>query len=108
MSENKVKFGMGIKIWSAFCIISSVLTIAINMIAGGYVLAVMGILGVAAYIWLLIGKQKMAFYLIACVSVGVMVCNLALYKVNIFSSLLGLVNPVITYVLISKNWGEMH
>ncbi len=106
MDENKLKFGTGLKVWCIFCIIMNALVIFPNILLGYYDLVIIGAIGAFLYIWLLTGKKRLAFYLIAAVTVIIFLINILKYKVG-FTSAVGFLNPIITYALLSKYWQEM-
>lgn len=106
MNENNIVWGTGAKVWMILCIVFSILSLLANLVAGNFALLACGFLGVAAYLWLFLKKTRMAFYLIIAYAVIILILNLAVYKTGFFA-ILGLVNPLITYLLISKQWPEM-
>jgi len=107
MEESKVTFGTGIKVWSVLCIAAGSLTAILNLVSGNYLMAITGIIFPVCYIWLLIGKKRLAFFLIVAVATVGCALNIAVYNVNIIIALLGFVNPLITFVLLSKYWHQM-
>jgi len=107
MEENKVTFGTGIKVWSILCIVSGTLTAIINIVSGNFLLAITGIAILASYTWLLIGKKRLAFFLIMAVAAVVFILNIAVYNINFIIALLGFVNPLTAYALLSKYWHQM-
>lgn len=108
MNENKLVLGTGVKVWSIICIIASTFTAFINLASGAYDLAIIGIGCVIAYAWLLISKKRLAFYLIVILIILILVLNIVEYKISLYASLSGLLNPIITYALLSKYWKQMN
>lgn len=107
MEENKKLFGTGIKVWSILCIVAGVFGAISNFALGAIVMAIVGLAVPGLYIWLLIGKKRLTFYLIIAAVAIIFVLNIALYKANFVIALLGFVNPLITYAFLSKYWREM-
>ena len=107
MEENKVTFGTGIKVWSILCIVSGTLTAIINIVSGNFLLAITGIAILASYTWLLIGKKRLAFFLIIAAAAVGFILNIAIYNINFIIALLGFANPLIAYALLSKYWHQM-
>ena len=107
MNEEILVFGKGIKIWSIICIVLSALAAIVNGTLGFFDLAVIGLAGCAAYVLLLIKKTKIAFYAIVVCTIIIMVLNVAIHSVGIISSMVGLVNPIITFCFLSKYWKQM-
>lgn len=107
MNEETLVFGIGVKIWCILCIIISALALIVNCTLGFFDLAVLGGAGCAAYVLLLVQKKKIAFYAIVIFTVIIMVLNVVKYNVGIFSGLSGLLNPIVTFVFLSKYWKQM-
>lgn len=107
MNEDTLVFGKGIKIWCIICIVVSALALILNCTLGFFDLAVLGAAGCAAYVLLLVQKKKIAFYSIVVFTIIVMVLNVIKYNVGILSGLSGLLNPVVTFIFLSKYWKQM-
>jgi len=107
MEENKVTFGTGIKVWSILCIVSGTLTAIFNLVSGNYLLVITGIFLLASYAWLLIGKKRLAFFLVIAAAAVGFILNIAIYNINFIIALLGFANPLIAYALLSKYWHQM-
>lgn len=107
MNEEILVFGKGIKIWSVICIIISAFALIANCALGLFDMAVIGAASCIAYVLLLVKKRKIAFYSIVIFAIIVLVLNVVKYNVGILSSLFGLLNPVITFIFLSKYWKQM-
>lgn len=107
MSESNLKFGTGITVWCILCIVAGVLSAASNLFSGLIPLVIVGVANTGAYLWLLLKKQKLAFYSIIGLVVVVLVINVVVYKLSVVMSLLGLLNPLITFAFLSKYWSQM-
>ena len=107
MNEETLVLGKGIKIWSIICIVLSLITAVVNCTLGFFDLAAIGVACVLAYVWLLVQKRKIAFYSIVALVLIIMVLNVVRYDVSLVSSLSGLLNPIVTFALLSKYWKQM-
>ncbi|RFZ77710.1 hypothetical protein DS742_16595 [Lacrimispora amygdalina] len=106
MNEETLVFGKGIKIWSIICIVLSALALIVNCAIGFYDMAVIGVVVCAAYILLLVKKNKIAFYAIAVCTIIIMILNVVIHDVGI-ASLAGIINPIVTFGFLSKYWKQM-
>ncbi len=107
MNEGTLVFDIGIKIWSILCIILSALTLIVNCTIGFFDMAVIGAAVCAAYIFLLVKKKKIAFYAIVVCTIIIIFLNVAIHDVGIITSLIGIINPIITFGILSKYWKQM-
>lgn len=74
---------------------------------GFFDLAALGAVNCTAYVLLLVKKRKIAFYSIVAFTILVMVLNVVKYDVGIVSGLTGLLNPIVTFIFLSKYWKQM-
>ena len=107
MNEETLVFGKGIKIWCIICIILSAFALFANCALGLIDMAVIGAAACIAYVLLLVLKKKIAFYSIVVFAIIILVLNVVKYNVGILPSLAGLLNPVITFIFLSKYWKQM-
>lgn len=104
-NENVLKFGLGIKIWCVISILGSIFSSLTNLIYANYSVAVACIATVIFYIWLLLSKKRIAFYLIVFVAVARLIIDLIVLKTPM--AFLGLGNCLITYAFLHKYWKQM-
>lgn len=107
MEENKVVFGTGVRVWFIFCVVAGIISAIMNLVAGNFLLLIVGLALSAGYAWLLIEKKRAAFFLIAAAAVIMCIINIAVYNIFFFIAIIGLVNPLITYALLLKYWNQM-
>lgn len=108
LSNNpKIEFGKGARIWLTICIVVNALSTVSRLFSLQLFSAIVSLAYTAALVWLLQKKQKMAFYALLGMAVVIMVINMVVYHLNIFSSLFGLIGPLIIYLFIRDQWGQM-
>lgn len=103
--ENELKFGLGIKIWCIISILGSSLSTIVNLYVGIYSVAAICAATVLLYVWLLLSKKRIAFYLILAVAIVRVVIGLVVFLDP--KLILGLGNCLITYAFLHKYWKQM-
>lgn len=99
------EYSLGAKIWIILCIIFNFISAVTNLTVITLITFLMSILGVVvavSYILLLNNKSKNAFFIIVIVAFVIFIMNLSI-GAGIYA-IFGLLNPLITYALIYKNW----
>lgn len=104
-NESDLKFGLGIKIWCIISIIGSSLSALVNSYLGLYSVGAICTATVILYIWLLLSKKRITFYLILLVAIVRVIIGLIVLKEP--KLILGLGNSLITYAFLYKYWKQM-
>lgn len=104
-NENDLKFGLGIKIWCIIQILGSSISVLVNLSLGFYSVAAIYTGTVILYIWLLLSKKRLAFYLLLLLAIVHLLIDLIVFKEP--KLILGLGNFLITYAFLYKYWKQM-
>lgn len=104
-NENDLKFWLGIKIWCIISIIGSSLSALVSLYFGFYSVATICTGTVILYVWLLLSKKRITFYLILFVAIVRIIIGLIILKEP--KLILGSGNSLITYAFLYKYWKQM-
>ncbi len=104
-NQNVVKFGIGIKIWCIISVLGSTISAIVNLSLAIYSVTAICTASVILYIWLLLNKKHIAFYLLLIVAIVRLIIDIIVFKSP--QAVLGLVNPLITYAFLHKYWKQM-